>query len=413
MTRLKKRGGYARLARPTDMLSVIVVNLSIILAFRLWFLFLSWFTVRAFSHTDRLRGEPDSPRTVTVLIPARNEQENIRACLEAVLQQDYPILEIIVIDDASTDQTGAIVEQMQQRHQLIQLVKNNGPLPGWLGKNYALYRGAQQARGDYLLFLDADVRLSPDCLRTAMHYALKYDADMLTIFPVVICVGFWEKVIMPIYGEIFLWSLIPLVQPFKRLRAHHPSKPVAFGGFLLFKKQTYDCIGGHERVKSSIIEDVELARVVKRSGYRLNTLLGGPRLLTARMYQHLGHLWEGISKSISGLTVWQLLLGIYVCFSVFVLPWLALPLVLFDGFLSEWSTMSVWALALSALTCLVALVSRWHLAKAASMDGSYAYLQPLGGLVLMAMFLETTWRVLSGKGATWKGRRVSLDAPSG
>lgn len=394
------------------MLSIIVVNLAIVLVFRLWFLFLSWFTIKAFSHTDRQLDEPESPRTVSVLIPARNEQDNIRACLETVLRQDYPVLEIIVIDDASTDQTGAIVEQMQRQHEIIRLVKNSGPLQGWLGKNYALYRGAQQARGEYLLFLDADVRISPDCLRTAMHYVRKYDSDMLTIFPVVICVGFWEKVIMPIYGEIFLWSLIPLIQPFKRLRAHHPSKPVAFGGFLLFKKETYDRIGGHERVKSSIIEDVDLARVIRRNGYRLNTLLGGPHLVTARMYQHLGHLWEGISKSISGLTLWQLVLGIYVCFSIFVLPWLALPLVLVDGVIGGWPALSLWAAVFSAVTCLVALVSRWHLAKAASMDGSYAYLQPLGGLLLMAMFVETTWRVVLGKGATWKGRHVSLDAPS-
>jgi hypothetical protein len=230
---------------------------------------------------------------------------------------------------------------------------------------------------------------------------------------VVTCVGFWEKIILPIYGEIFLWSLIPLIQPFKRLRAHHPTKPVAFGGFLLFKKKTYDHIGGHERVKSSIIEDVDLARAIRRDGHRLNTLLGGPEFLTARMYVHLRHIWEGISKSISGLKVWQLLLGIYVCFSIFVLPWLAIPTALIVGAIEGWSSSSLWVLALGGAASLVALMSRWHLAKDASMDRSYSYLQPLGGLMLMAMFLDATRRVLSGKGATWKGRHVSLDAPNG
>ncbi len=389
----------------------VAVNLGIVFLFRLWFLFLGWRAIKAFSHSKDTTDESAPPRSVSVLIPARNEQANIKSCLEAVLRQNYPLKEIIVIDDGSTDQTAQIVEEMQQRHEIIRLVKNSGPLPGWLGKNYALYRGAQQAGGEYLLFLDADVRISPDCLRTAMRYVLKYNSDLTTMLPLVNCVGFWEKVILPIYGEVFLWSLIPLVKPFRDLSGHRPPKPIAFGGFLLFKRETYDRIGGHERVKSSIIEDVDLARAIRWDGYRLNLLFGWPEFLTARMYFHLQHIWEGVGKSISGLKVWQLLLGAYVVFSLFVLPWLAIPLALFHQWRYEWEQLSLWILALGIGASVLALIDRWYLARTTHMDHSYPYLQPLGGLMLVAMMVNAALRVTSGRGAYWKGRHVSLDAP--
>lgn len=388
----------------------IAVNLALVLLFRLWFLFLGWRTIKAFSNSARNPDQPVPPRPVSVLIPARNEQTNIRPCLEAVLQQDYPILEIIVVDDGSTDQTSHIVQQMQQEHDRLRLVKNNGLPPGWLGKNYALHRGAQLARGEFLLCLDADVRLSPDCLRYAMQHALDYESDLLTMLPVIQCAGFWEKVILPICGEIFLWTLIPLRRPLRRMAGHRPPKPVAFGGFLLFKKETYEKIGGHERVKGSIIEDIDLARAIQRTGHRLNLLFGCPQFLTARMYLHLRHMWEGVSKSIRGLTVWQLLLGAYVCFSIFVLPWLAIPVALGDQWLNGWDPLNTGVLALGVSLSGVALLSRWYLARTLHLDHSCPYGQPLGGFVLVAMLLNAMLRVVFGQGAYWKGRHVSLRA---
>lgn len=391
-------------------MAFLAINLGLVLLFRLWFLFPSWRTIRAFANSAFNTDRRVPLRSVSVLIPARNEQANIGPCLQAVLQQDYPILEIIVVDDGSTDQTSFIVQQMQREHDHLHLIRSNGPPPGWLGKNYALYQGAQLVRGEFLLCLDADVRLAPQCLRYAMQHALEYDSDLLTMLPVVQCVGFWEKVILPICAELFLWSLVPLRQPLRRLIKHQPTKPVAFGGFLLFKKKAYDQIGGHKRIKGSIIEDVDLARAIKQAGHRLHLLLGCPAFLTTRMYVNFAHIWEGLSKSIRGLTTGQLLLGIYLCFSIFVLPWLAIPVALGVGWLSGWNALSVGVLTLGVSTSGVALLSRWYLARTTRLEGRGSYWQPLGGLMLVAMLVNALLRAALGLGAHWKGRHVPLSA---
>jgi hypothetical protein len=194
------------------------------------------------------------------------------------------------------------------------------------------------------------------------------------------------------------------------MTGHRPTKPVAFGGFLLFKKETYEKIGGHERVKGSIIEDIDLARAIQRDGHGLNLLFGCPQFLTARMYRHLKHMWEGLSKSIRGLTAWQLLLGAYVCFSIFVLPWLAVPVALSYQWLNGWDALSGWVLALGVSLSSLALFSRWYLAKTIHLDHSCPYWQPLGGLMLVAMLVNAMLRVTFGRGAYWKGRHVPLSA---
>jgi chlorobactene glucosyltransferase len=390
----------------------VLINLAIVLFFRLGLFALGRRTLGAFSIStiDADRRPTSPPSSISVLIPARNEEKNIGSCLDSVLRQDFPIAEIIVIDDGSTDRTGRIVQDRQREHEIIRLVRNNELPPGWLGKNYALHRGAQHARGDYLLFLDADVRLSPDCLRRAMGHVIEYDSDLTTMLPVVQCVGFWEKVILPVYGKIFLWSLVPMLRPWNRLAEHRPPKPIAFGGFLLFKRSTYDEIGGHERVRQSIIEDIDLARVITWDGHKLSVLFGWPAFFTARMYFHVRHIWEGISKSLSGLKIWQLILGAYGMFILLVLPWLAIPAALLHQWRYGWDSVSAWVLALGIVLSAVALLSRWILARVTRIDNTYPYLEPLGGLMMVAMLIGVVFKLLMGKGAHWKGRHVSLNS---
>jgi chlorobactene glucosyltransferase len=392
-------------------MAFVLYNLLLVLLFRLWSLSLLHRTMQAYVMSDAEADRPPARApTLSVLIPARNEEHNIGPCLSAVLQQDYPLLEIIVIDDASTDQTGAIVEDMQRQHRVIQLMKNNGPPPGWAGKPYALHRGVQHARGEYLLFLDADVRISPDCVRRAMRYVVKYDADLTSMLPVFECVRFWEKVVLPIYGEAFLHALIPFAPPWRRLTEHRPVKPAAYGGFILFKRTAYEHIGGHahEQVKRSFNEDMELAGVIEQQGRRATLLFGWPAFLRVRMYLHGRHLWEGVSKSISHLKPRLLPFGIYVSFMVFVLPWLAAPMALIAGWRHGWDPVTWCVLVLGLLLSGLALLSRRLLARMVYLDGSYPYCQPLGGLALMAMFANALWRVMSGHSTSWKGRQMSM-----
>jgi chlorobactene glucosyltransferase len=382
-------------------LTVLLISLLIGLVIRVLHVSQGWQTLRAFADFRRSANTTMACPTpsVSVLIPARNEERNIGPCLNSGLQQDFPVTDITVVDDGSTDSTAEIVEEIQRRDHIIQLVRIRELPPGWIGKNYALHRGAQTSKSDYLLLLDADVRLSPGCLAHTMRYALQQDSDLVTMFPAVKWVTFWEKVILPIWGEIFL--------PMAGTMGPNPEEAKAFGGYLLFKRETYDRIGGHERVRNAIVEDVALARIVKREGYRFNILSGWPDLLTARMYTSFTHIWEGIGKTLMGLKAWQLVIGSYLALAIFVLPWFSIPISLLYHSLYGWDWLTASILTLGVCSSMFTLLIRWYLAKVVDCDNTYPYLEPLGGLIVVAMLVNSLMRMTFHRGAKWKGRRYT------
>ncbi|MBI3951733.1 MAG: glycosyltransferase family 2 protein [Acidobacteria bacterium] len=219
-------------------LSALLIILMGVLFLRLHLIVNTWLTLKALSKLHAGCQEPTAFPTpaMSVLIPARNEENNIGACLESIVHQEFPIGEIIVVDDGSTDRTTDIVKQLQQKAPTIKLLQIKDPPAGWIGKTHALYRGVQEAGGEYLLFVDADARLSPDCLSQAMSYALENRSDLTTMVPVVKCVSFWEKVILPFGIETVFF-------PIKRALGRDRDRATAFGWFLLFKRATYDKMG--------------------------------------------------------------------------------------------------------------------------------------------------------------------------
>lgn len=387
-------------------LLTLLVILVIVLVLRLQFLLMSRRTLTAFSHLLRnIDSDVPSPcPSLSVLIPARNEQTNIGECVESILQNDYPILEIIVIDDGSTDRTGDIVEEMQQNHGILQLVRIRELRPGWSGKNHALYSGVQKSRGDYLLFIDADVRLGPGCITRTMNCALGYDSDLLTMYPSVKCAGFWEKVILPVIHEFYVFSWHLVRRAMKKGVGTNTTPSAAFGGYMLFKRATYDAIGGHESVRSSIPEDTALARIVQREGYNFTLLLGLPEFITARMYFNFRHIWEGWNKTITGARLRALILSSCLIPLIFILPWLSIPISLGAQWLygPDWLNVSV--LILGVCVSVLALFIRRFLAEAANIDNTYPYLEPLGALVFVAMVVNSIIRTTLQKGVHWKGR---------
>ena len=213
------------------------------------------------------------------MIPARNEEDNITELLHSIIQQSYSNYELFVLDDQSEDQTTGVVEALSTKNRKINLISGK-PLPeGWLGKNWACFQLAQHARGEVLLFLDADVRLSPNALEAALYQMQKNNVVMLSCFPTQKIDSLGEWLIVPLMNWLLL-SLLPLKAvvslPYKSLTAVN-------GQFILCDKRAYNAIGGHKAVFDQVVEDMEIARKLKVGGYRIMTALGHDAI-TCRMY---------------------------------------------------------------------------------------------------------------------------------
>jgi len=242
--------------------------------------------------------------SLSVVVPARDEQANIKTCLTSLLDQDYPDLEVIVVNDRSTDDTGQIARDIAARDSRLRVVEIDTLPDGWCGKNHAMQRGIEQAGGEWILMHDADCRqVCPGTLRLAMQYAVDTQADMVSLLPEHQYESFWERYLLPVLtGVLMVW--------FRPSRVSNPRKPEAFanGMFMLIRRQAYQAIGTHQAVRGSLIEDIDIARLVKGRGLNLQ-VAPSTGLFTVRMYTSLAQIvrgWErifvGAFRSLWGLT---------------------------------------------------------------------------------------------------------------
>ena len=349
---------------------------------------------------------PDPAPLVSIIVPARNEEECIGDCLGSALAQDYPNFEVILVNDQSTDRTGEIAAELEAGDSKLRCIPGRELPPGWMGKNNALFVGVREARGEYLLFLDADSRLEPECLTQTVRCAIDKGSDLLTICPDLICGTFWEKVVHPLLIQmIFIWA--------PREKINDPSSKVAAanGPYMLFRRSAYEQIGGHEAVKDNIVEDLELGRNIKRAGLRLS-YVDAPTLMSLRMYTCFSEIWEGWSKnfyiSLGGKVGFTVLasLGIFI---YYIVPWFALPASLAVLVFGGWSPVWFAVLALALGQALVALALRKLLHRLELLDPAYPYLQPLGAAVLIGILVNSTIRTQYRKGVSWKGRTYLKD----
>lgn len=289
----------------------------------------------------RLRPDaaPATLPRVSVLLPARNEALRIRSCLESLLKQNYSSLEIIVLDDESVDTTAEIASALgfsTNPESKFRLIRGAPLPPGWTGKSWACNQLADVARGDYLLFTDADTVHQPEAVSAAVAAAQRLRCDLLTLWPFQTTVTFAEKLVIPlmfVVGGSYLphWLLV-WAQRSPRLARLLGTKLLALcgtatGQFLLFRRQSYFKMGGHGAVAEHLVEDISLAReVAKRipDGWRLVTC-DGTGLVSCRMYTSLGQIREGFTKNLWPVFDGDLVafwLAIVCQFLVWVLPFL-------------------------------------------------------------------------------------------
>ena len=234
---------------------------------------------------------PQSLPLISVMVPARDEEDNIETCLKSLQAQDYPNFEILVIDDHSSDRTAEIVSRMAAEDKRIKLFSSETLPEGWAGKPFACYQLAQKAKGDWYLFVDADTIHAPHMLRSVLDVAVKSKTGLLSGFPRQLAGSLPQKIAMPVlYFVIMGWLPIWWLH-----RSAKPRPSLAIGQFLLFPRQDYWKIGGHRAVKSRIIEDVWLGVEINRSGRRHIAIDLSP-VVACNMYRDVGSMWEGFIK---------------------------------------------------------------------------------------------------------------------
>lgn len=338
---------------------------------------------------------------VSILVPARNEARSIARCVEALARQNYPRCEILVLDDQSEDQTAMIVARLARRYPHIRLLRGQPLPPKWHGKAYACAQLAQAARGEWLLFVDADTVLAPGCVATALGYARARHADLLTVMPTLVAKSFGEALLLPIIPLTFV-AFLPL-----GLVTNHPS-PVfagALGPFLLFRRETYQRIGGHASVRTDIVEDMQLSRVVKHHGGRV-VWMDGTALMRVRLYHGFAEAWHGIAKSSFAAINYSLpglLLGVPICVALFWGPYGFLAAGLFQH---THAGLMLW-LPLAQVLCLwtshLLVTRRFRLPPIAMM------LQVGTTLAIVLTTVYSAVLTKFGKGVVWKGRAYHFD----
>jgi len=351
--------------------------------------------------------EPTLPPTeaplISVCVPARNEARNIRACVESILAQDYPNVEVIVLEDRSTDATAEILRQLSAQSDKLKVIRGSDLPKGWAGKPHALFQASARAGGTWLCFVDADTFLSPAALSSCYAKAIEINADMFTMMTSQVLGSFWEKAVMPIVMTALSVGFSP-----RRVNDPNSKDAIANGQFILIKRSVYDAIGGHESVKDQIVEDKAISERVKWSGHRLIVANGYPVART-RMYTSLPEMWEGWTKNIYlGLSDQPslMLLGVFGAFILLVAA-LVLPLWPLLGLLwysqgGSWLALAV--IAESLVLWAIVIQARARVAAGMGISPGYALTLPLGAAVFAAMMFSSTWNVLSGQGVTWKGR---------
>lgn len=340
---------------------------------------------------------------VSILIPARNEERNIAGCLDGVLHQRYPHYEVIVVDDHSTDATAAILASYARRDKRVRVVQGAPLPPGWTGKCNACQQAANVARADWLLFLDADTVPHPDLLAALMLHAQRRQYDMLTIFPFLVLVSFWERVIMPPFQ-----AMIYTVFPVERLNDRHarPDEVLANGWCMLVRRAAYEAVGGHRAVHNEVLEDVRLAQVLRRAGFHLGAA-EGRQYLCLRMYTNIREIIEGLSKNAEAgyrsggnRSFWAGVRQVVLAFGPIDLLMGGVFLVLMYG------DVLAWAVFLHGLVvvCIAGGFWSWFLRQHYGLPWGYALLWPFGVLCYSTIALRGMWRVRSGRGVIWKGR---------
>ncbi len=329
----------------------------------------------------------------SVVIAARNEANDLPAMLDSLLAQTANLPDIVVVDGGSTDGTQAAARARGPRVRLME----EPPLPeGWVGKSWACWTGVQATKGEWLLFLDADVRLDPRAVSTVLAWARREGADLASVGTQIDMGSTWERIVMPFYVQMVLTHFRS-----PHVNRPHSSAAVANGQFLLVRRASYEAVGGHEAIRGQIVEDVALAERFRAQGRNLRFAYG-PLLARTRMYRGRAEMFEGLLRTVHGTrysTARQVgrMVGLV---ALFLLPLGLLPLGIVTGSL---------ALAAMGAFLYVALFGKHAaFARATGAPAAYGLLYPVAVACYVRLLWISMWRDAGDGSIDWKGRQYRL-----
>ncbi len=335
--------------------------------------------------------------SLSIIVPARNEERQIEACAQSLLAQRYRDFEVIVVDDCSNDRTPEILRRIALQDDRLRVVDGE-PLPvGWVGKPWALVQGARQATGSWLLFTDADTFHYPESAASTVAAAIERKLDVLSLLTEQDLDTLPERALMP---SLFL-TILGAIGPIGDVADPRKPRVALFNGqYILASRKAYDAIGGHHAVRGEIAEDLELARRFKRDGRFGIALVGSEGIAHTRMYRSLGEIWRGFTKNFAlGLRAQPL----SAAFSVFVLACISplSPLAL------VWLLVSMQWVAAEVLTVSMALVLAISVQamRLMKLPAYYAFWYPVGTAFTVAVLGASMTLFASGRGVYWRGRR--------
>ncbi|HEV3120884.1 MAG TPA: glycosyltransferase family 2 protein [Isosphaeraceae bacterium] len=345
------------------------------------------------------RFDAPNPPLVTAIIPAKDEELTLSECLESVCAQSYPNLEVLVVDDRSTDATASIAREFAARDPRVRLMSITELPAGWTGKTHALHSAAAAAQGDWFWFIDSDTRHTRDSLSIMMEYARSHRASMASLLPGLLCETFWEKVVQPLLGIVLMQSFPP---PF----VNRSSSRVAFanGQYILIERTAYEAAGGHYAVRDRFVEDIYMAKCVKATGRKIHLAMGR-EISSVRMYTSLPQLvrgWSRILYDALGRRPIPLVIAVLDPLIFSQTAHVALVCALVMLVVGVPGPFPIWLLGLSVVHHLfnASVLARVYRMSTPTARGVLWY--PLAGLVLDWILFRAIAMCLTGR-VTWRG----------
>ena len=340
---------------------------------------------------------PANPKRVSIIVPARDEQEHLERALTALLELDYPNYEVIAVDDRSSDETGAIMDRLTAAHpngERLRVIHVTTLPDGWLGKPHAMWTAAQQSTGDWLLFTDADIHFRADVLRRTLTYAEKNSVDHLVMFPTHTDWSFSKKVMLAGFNILFMFGHRPWKTADPNSRDH-----IGVGAFNMIRREVYEKVGTFQTLRMEIIEDMRLGKLVKDAGYKQHNVLG-PDLLLLDWGDHALDIVHNLTKNSFSLMHFSVTRTVGAFFLL-----LGLNLLPFIGTIWAPGLAKVpYALALFSVFCMYVGMS-WY----SPISPLFVLLHPVATLLLGYTMMRSMFHALRNDGIIWRGTRYPLE----
>jgi chlorobactene glucosyltransferase len=344
----------------------------------------------------------DNPK-VSIILPARNEEEFLPKCLDTLIDQDYTNYEIIAIDDSSEDDTWRIISDYAKKSSKIIPVSARTKPDGWMGKNWACMEGYDKATGELLLFTDADTKHAQNVISLAVSHLLTFNLDALTVIPKMVSLDWWTKITLPMISTF-------LHTRFSAIRVNNPTKKTGyfFGSFFIITKKTYEKVGTHEGVKQEIIEDGALGKKVKDSGHKMK-MVRGDHLIDAVWARDKSTLWNALKRLMIPLYLQSPGIAVGIFFAVLFLLFMPFPILAYAGVLGFDSLSNSLVLVTSLIaSTLIYVGGITEVKKGLDLKLVHAVFAPIGSLVVILGFLSGLFQAKKSSSVSWRGRNYSM-----